>query len=91
MLSDKKETIERLIDKGMTFIEGKIDELKTKISQSKLNAIQRSIHAYNDVDHVDNKEISYKITNDVELILYNKKDMVIQTKKNQMQNNILCC
>jgi len=80
MLSDKKEIVEQLIDKGIIYMEGKIDELQDKISESKLNAIQRAIDTYNDVDDEGNKETVNKITNDIELILYNKKDMVINTK-----------
>jgi len=80
MLSDKKEIVEQLIDKGIMYMEGKIDELQNKISESKLNAIQRAIDTYNDIDDEGNKEAVNKITNDIELILYNKKDMVINTK-----------
>ena len=72
--------IEQLIDKGIIFMENKIDELQDKISESKLNAIQRAIDTYNDVDDEGNKETVNKITNDIELILYNKKDMVIKKR-----------
>lgn len=80
MLSNKNNVVEQLVDKGITFVEGKIDELRIKLSKSKLDAVQRAIDVYNDEQHEHNKEISKKITDEVELILYNKKSIPIKTK-----------
>lgn len=80
MIANKKDIVEQLIDKGVIYIEGKIDELKDKLSKSKLNAVQRAIDIFNDEEHENNKEITKKITEEVELILYNKKNVVIDTK-----------
>ena len=77
ILSDKKYVIEQLIDKGSTYVEGKLEELKLKISKSKLNAVERSINAYNDTANNAHAETTKKITKDVELILYNNKDVVL--------------
>ena len=79
MLSNKNNIVEQLVDKGITYVEGKIDELRVKLSKSKLNAVQRAIEIFNDENHEHNKEISKKITDEVELILYNKKNIAINT------------
>ena len=80
MLADKNKVIEDLIDKGTAYVEGRLEELKTKISKSKLDAVERSINAYNDTSNSNHVETTKKITKDVELILYNNKDVVLQHK-----------
>jgi hypothetical protein len=80
MLADKKNVVEHLIDKGIIYMEGKLDELKTIISESKLNAVERAIDAYNDNNHENNNEVTKKITKNIELILYNNKDLVMTSK-----------
>lgn len=77
ILADKHVITEQLIDKGTAYVEGRLEELKTKISKSKLNAVERSINAYNDVNDSNHVETTKKITKDVELILYNNKDIVL--------------
>lgn len=80
MLRDKNETIEQLIDKGIDYMEGKLEELSKKLSKSKIDAVKRTIDAYNDSDNPEHKNLSKKITKDVELILYNNKQLVISNK-----------
>jgi hypothetical protein len=77
ILADKKIVVEQLIDKGIEYVEGKMEELSTVISQSKYNAVERAINAYNDNEGDPNNEANKKITKDIELILYNNKDLVM--------------
>jgi len=77
MLADKKATVEQLIDKGIEYVEGKMEELSAVISQSKYNAVERAINAYNENEGDVNNEANKKITKDIELILYNNKDLVM--------------
>jgi hypothetical protein len=88
MLTSKKNIVERLVDKGIMYVEGKLDELEKKLTESKLNAVRRAVDAYNDTEHENNKEITKKITGEVELILYNKKNVVINTK-NKIESDII--
>jgi len=80
MLADKKATVEQLIDKGIEYVEGKMEELSTIISQSKYNAVERAINAYNENEEDPNNEANKKITKDIELILYNNKDLIMAPK-----------
>jgi hypothetical protein len=80
MLADKKVTVEKLIDKGIEYVEGKMEELSNVISQSKYNAVERAINAYNENEEDSNNEANKKITKDIELILYNNKDLVMAPK-----------
>ena len=89
MLANKKDVVEQLVDKGIMYIEGKMNELQNKLSASKLNAVQRSINIFNDENHENNKEITKKITEEVELILYNKKNVIMGTKNNKSIYDII--
>jgi hypothetical protein len=80
MLADKKTTVEQLIDKGIEYVEGKMEELSTVISKSKYNAVERAIDAYNENEGDANNEANKKITKDIELILYNNKDLIMAPK-----------
>lgn len=60
MLADKNKVIEDLIDKGTAYVEGRLEELKTKISKSKLDAVERSINAYNDTTNSNHVETTKK-------------------------------
>ena len=71
--------IEQLIDKGIEYVEGKMEELSTIISQSKYNAVERAINAHNENEDA-NSEANKKITKDIELILYNNKDLIMSPK-----------
>jgi len=88
MLADKKATVEQLIDKGIEYVEGKMEELSTVISKSKYNAVERAIDAYNENEGDANNEANKKITKDIELILYNNKDLIM-TPKIKWKNHIL--
>jgi hypothetical protein len=74
--------IEQLIDKGIEYVEGKMEELSAIISQSKYNAVERAINAYNENEGDVNNEANKKITKDIELILYNNKDLVMANSYN---------
>jgi hypothetical protein len=80
MLADKKLVVEHLIDKGIAYVEGKLGELSKIISESKYNAVERAIDAYNDSKHENNSEVTKKITKNIELILYNNKDLIVTHK-----------
>jgi hypothetical protein len=80
MLADKKNVVEHLIDKGIIYIEGKLDELSKIVSKSKYDAVERVIEAYNDNEHENNVEVTKKMTKDIEFILYNNKDLIMDTK-----------
>ena len=80
MLADKKATVEQLIDKGIEYVEGKMEELSAVISKSKYNAVERAIDAYNENEGDANNEANKKITKDIELILYNNKDLIMAPK-----------
>jgi hypothetical protein len=80
ILADKKAVVEQLIDKGIEYVEGKLEELGTIISQSKYNAVERAIDIYNDTEHEQHNETTKKITKDIELILYNNKDLILSSK-----------
>jgi hypothetical protein len=88
ILADKKTVVEQLIDKGIEYVEGKMEELSTIISQSKYNAVERTINAYNENEGDANNEANKKITKDIELILYNNKDLIM-TPKIKWKNHIL--
>jgi len=80
ILADKNAVVEQLIDKGIEYVEGKLEELSTIISQSKYNAVERAIDIYNDSEHELYNETTKKITKDIELILYNNKDLILSPK-----------
>jgi hypothetical protein len=80
MLADKKNVVEHLIDKGIIYIEGKLDELSKIVSESKYNAVERVIEAYTDDKHEHNVEVTKKMTKDIEFILYNNKDLIEMQK-----------
>ena len=86
--------MEQLIYKGIEYVEGKMEELSTVISKLKYNAaltnlslfshalalIERAIDAYNENEGDANNETNKKITKDIELILYNNKDLIMAPK-----------
>jgi len=80
IIADKNAVVEQLIDKGIEYVEGKLEELSTIISQSKYNAVERAIDIYNDSEHELYNETTKKITKDIELILYNNKDLILSPK-----------
>jgi len=84
ILADKKSVVEQLIDKGIEYVEGKMEELSAIISQSKYNAVERAIDAYNENEGDANNEANKKITKDIELILYNNKDIVMANLNNKV-------
>lgn len=77
ILSDKNMIVEQLIDKGIDFVQGKLDELAKKniLSPSRLNSVKRFLDSY-DTDETTEKT---RLTRNIELILYNNKDFI--TKK----------
>jgi hypothetical protein len=72
ILSDKNIIIDQLIDKGIYFVQGKMDELTKMLTTSRLNSVKRFLDSH---DENDNKEKN-KLTKDIELILYNNKDLI---------------
>ena len=76
MLRDKNEVIENLIDRGIGYVESKIDELENYISKSKINAVKRMVDTYSNTDDPENKNLTKKMTNEIELILYNERNMI---------------
>lgn len=78
-IADRQRVISYLLDQNISYVEGKLKELELTLSKSKINALSRAIDAYNDSDHEYHKSTTQKITNDVELILYNNRDIIKKT------------
>ena len=76
MLRDKNDIIEHLIERGIGYVEGRMNELENHITKSKLNAVKRMITTYTNTDDPENKNLTKKMSNEIELILYNKKHMI---------------
>ena len=82
-IKDKKDTIDELYDEKAYIILNKVDELK---GLSKLPF--KIVDKYNEIKTgYDEEEIRAALIKDLELVLYNKRDIPIYTKKNLENNN----
>jgi hypothetical protein len=75
-LVDKSELVDSIYNTKKDFIEENLDEFVNSLTNSQKNALERWME--NDEDDKKIKSVKEKI----KLLLYNKKDLVIETKKN---------
>ena len=78
-LVPKQEAVEGLYNSKRNYIEENIDEFVGSLSPSKMNALNRMLDAN------DSHEYVKKIKNYIKLLLYNKRNIVIDTK-NKIEN-----
>lgn len=94
-LVKKKEIITALKENGIGFIEGKFDELnkQNKLPESAKRGMLNFLNEYNNTNNIQNEnddnaknKLDIDIEKEIELILYNNKDIAIETK-NKIEKN----
>jgi DNA-directed RNA polymerase subunit RPC12/RpoP len=100
-LVNKKDIISTLKENGIGFIEGKFDELnnENKLTEKAKKGMRNFLKEYNNNCNIENendniikKKLDSQIEKEIELILYNNKDIVMETidiiKKNKQKKEI---
>jgi hypothetical protein len=78
-LKDKNETIEDIFDDGRNFLVIKRDEFIEMLDEKYKNQLGKFERFDNQIDGVEIKK--KEILNDIQMIMYNKRQMVIDTRK----------
>lgn len=78
ILLSKNKILDDLIDNNDTIITN--NDVRDKMTSYAINRLNRFINDYNDPDKID--DIKKNIKNDIEMILYNYRDVVENTRKN---------
>lgn len=94
-LEMKQDILDNLKERGIDFIQGKFDELSkenklTDKIKEKFSLFLEKINGDGDYEDSDVKNTISRIENDIELLLYNNKDIVLDTKnKNKIKKNTI--
>jgi hypothetical protein len=83
-LKDKEDTVENIFNDGRDFLVIKRDEFEDMLDEKYKKRLQKFDRFDNEIDVAEPKR--NEILDDIKLILYNKKNMVLKTKQKNEQN-----
>ncbi len=78
-LRDRTETMENIFDDGRDFLVVKLNDIKDMLNDRQKCCIKKFERFDHDIDYHEKKKV--EILNDIKLILYNNKDIPLQTRK----------
>lgn len=86
-LGDKKEVIQQLFDDKHFFLENKFDELMGTLDDVTKKKFKRFLDSLKNADTKDNRKIINNLKNEIKLLLYNKRNLIIDTRSKQFIDN----